>query len=154
MGIRRSLVNSPHKGQWRGALMFSFICAWTNGWVNNRVAGDLRRHLTHYCVTVMWHFCFSVYWMLSVLLLLGILNHAFNSSPSGQNGHHFADDDFKCILVKEKFCTWTTISLKFVPKGTIDNIPAFVKVMAWCRTGNKPLSEQTLPPFTDTNLFD
>ena len=38
----RSPVNSPHKGQWRGALMFSLICAWINGWVNNREAGDLR----------------------------------------------------------------------------------------------------------------
>ena len=35
-GIHRSTVNSPHKGQWRGALMFSLICAWINGWVNNR----------------------------------------------------------------------------------------------------------------------
>ena len=39
-------------GQWRGALMFSLICAWINGWVNNREAGDLRRHRTHYDVTV------------------------------------------------------------------------------------------------------
>ena len=39
-GIHRSPVNSPHKGQWRGALMFSLICAWINGWVNNREAGD------------------------------------------------------------------------------------------------------------------
>ena len=38
-GIHRSPVNSPHKGQWRGALMFSLICAWTNGWANNRNAG-------------------------------------------------------------------------------------------------------------------
>ena len=43
-GIHRSPVNSPHKGQWRGALMFSLICAWINGWVNNREAGDWRRH--------------------------------------------------------------------------------------------------------------
>ena len=35
-GIQRSPVNSPHKGQWRGALMLSLICAWINGWVNNR----------------------------------------------------------------------------------------------------------------------
>ena len=48
-----SPVNSPHKGQWRGALMFSFICAWINGWVNNRGAGDLRRLRTHYDVLVM-----------------------------------------------------------------------------------------------------
>ena len=53
-GIHRRTVNSPHKGQWRGALMFSFICAWINSWVNNREAGDLRRHRAHYDVTVMF----------------------------------------------------------------------------------------------------
>ena len=45
--------NFPHKGQWRGALMFSLICVWVNGWVNNREAGDLRRHGAHYDVIVM-----------------------------------------------------------------------------------------------------
>ena len=50
-------VKSPHKCQWRGALMFSLIYAWINDWVNNREAGDLRRHRGHYDVTVMivWH---------------------------------------------------------------------------------------------------
>ena len=52
-GIHRSLVNSPHKGQWRGALMFSLICVWINRWVNNRKAGDLRRYRAHYDVIVM-----------------------------------------------------------------------------------------------------
>ena len=52
-GIHRSQVNFPHKGQWRGALMFSLICAWINGWVNNGEAGDLRRYRAHYDVTVM-----------------------------------------------------------------------------------------------------
>ena len=52
-GIHRSPVNSPHKGQWRGALMFSLICASIDGCVNNREAGDLRRHRAHYDVTVM-----------------------------------------------------------------------------------------------------
>ena len=52
-GIHRSPVNFPHKGQWRGALMFSLICARINGWVNNREAGDLRRHCSHYKVNVM-----------------------------------------------------------------------------------------------------
>ena len=51
-------VNSPHKGQWRGALMFSLICAWINDWVNNREAGDLRRHSGHYVVNVMQWFLF------------------------------------------------------------------------------------------------
>ena len=52
-GIHRSLVNSSHKGQWRGALMFSLICVWINGWVNNREAGDLRRYRAHHDVTAM-----------------------------------------------------------------------------------------------------
>ena len=52
-GIHRSPVNSLHKGQWRGTLVFSLICAWTNGWVNNRDAGDLRRHRAHYDVIVI-----------------------------------------------------------------------------------------------------
>ena len=43
-----------HKGQWHGALMFSLICAWINRWVNNRQAGDLRRHRAHYDVNVIW----------------------------------------------------------------------------------------------------
>ena len=46
-GIHRSPVNSLHKGQWRGALMFSLIYARINGWLNNREAGDLRRHRVH-----------------------------------------------------------------------------------------------------------
>ena len=41
------------KAQWRGALMFSLICAWMNSWVNNGEDGDLRRHRTRYDVTVM-----------------------------------------------------------------------------------------------------
>ena len=48
-----SPVNSPHKGQWRGTLMFSLICVWINDWVNNREAGDLRRYRAHYDVTLM-----------------------------------------------------------------------------------------------------
>ena len=52
-GINLSPVNSPHKGQWHGALMFSLICAWIYGWVNNGEAGDLRRHHGQYDVIVM-----------------------------------------------------------------------------------------------------
>ena len=47
----------PHKGQWRGVLMFSLICARINGWVNNREAGDLRRHPTHCDVIEMKYVC-------------------------------------------------------------------------------------------------
>ena len=66
-GIHRSPVNSPDKGQWRGALMFSFFCAWTNSWVKKRDASDFRRHRAHYDVTVMHsvHTTFTCwYWSL------------------------------------------------------------------------------------------
>ena len=53
-GIHRSPVNSPYKGQRRGALIFPLICAWTSTRANNRETGDLRRHRAHYDVTVMW----------------------------------------------------------------------------------------------------
>ena len=63
-GIHRSPVNSPHKGQWREALMFSSICAWINLWVSNRESGDLRRHCAHYDVIAMKQliFCIMVVW--------------------------------------------------------------------------------------------
>ena len=57
--IHRSAMNSPHKGQWRGALMFSLTCAWMNDWVNNRGARDLRRHRAHYDVIIINEPCFS-----------------------------------------------------------------------------------------------
>ena len=47
-----SPVNSPHKGQWGGALVFSLIYVWANGWVNNRDAGELRRHWAYYAITL------------------------------------------------------------------------------------------------------
>ena len=104
-------VNSPHKGQWRGALMFSLICARMNDWVNNREAGDLRRHRGHYDVSVMfcevlWHspgsnFTVSVTICLKIILFIATLLRGLwsNSSSPGQNGRHFADDVFECIFV-------------------------------------------------------
>ena len=47
----------PHKGQWRGASMFSLICAWRNGLANNRDSGNLRRYHAHYDVKVMHSPC-------------------------------------------------------------------------------------------------
>ena len=52
-GIHQSPVDSPHKGQWGGALMLFLICVWTNCWANKRDAGDLRRHCAHYDATVI-----------------------------------------------------------------------------------------------------
>ena len=78
-GIHRSPVNSPHKGQWRGALMFSLICTRINGWVNNGKAGDLGRHRAHYDVTVMtsnvakWSQWWLAHWRIHASLCLNEL---------------------------------------------------------------------------------
>ena len=61
-----------------------------------------------------------------------------------RNGRYNADDIFKCIFLKENVWIPTKISLKFVPKGPINNISALVQIMAWRRPGDKPLSEPTL----------
>ena len=66
-----------------------------------------------------------------------------------QNGRHFADDTFKRIFLNQNVRNSITISLKFVPKGPINNIPALVQIMAWRRSGDKPLSE----PLMDSLLM-
>ena len=64
-----------------------------------------------------------------------------NTLRPRQNRHHFTDDTFKRIFVNENVGVLIEISLKFVPKGPINNIPALVQIMAWRRPGDKPLSE-------------
>ena len=65
----------------------------------------------------------------------------FNTLKPRQNGRHFADDIFNCIFLNENVWILIKISLKFVPKGPINNIPALVQIMAWRRPGDKLLSE-------------
>ena len=65
----------------------------------------------------------------------------FNTLRPRQNGCHFVDDTFKRIFMNENVRISINISLKFVPKGLINNIPALVQIMAWRREGDKPLSE-------------
>ena len=70
------------------------------------------------------------------------MRHWINSlRPTKQNGCHFADDTFKSIFLDENGGISIKISLKFVHKGPINNIPALVQMMAWRQPGNKPLSE-------------
>ena len=57
------------------------------------------------------------------------------------NGRQFPDDIFKCILLNENVWISIQISLKFVLKGPIKNIPALVEIVACCRLSDKPLSE-------------
>ena len=61
-----------------------------------------------------------------------------NTLRPRQNGRHFADNIFKRIFLNENVEIAIKMSLKFVPKGRINNIPALVQVMAWCRPGDKP----------------
>ena len=64
-----------------------------------------------------------------------------NTLRPRQNGRYFADDTFKCIFKNENVRISINISLKFVPKGLINNILSLVQIMAWRRLADKPLSE-------------
>ena len=72
------------------------------------------------------------------------LHGRINTLRPRQNGRHFADDIFKCIFFNENVWISLKISLKFVLKGPINNIPALVQIMAWRHPGDKPLSEPML----------
>ena len=65
-----------------------------------------------------------------------------NTLRPGQNGRHFTDDIFKRIFFNENVWISIKISLRFVPKGPINNIPALVQIMAWRRSGDKPFLNQ------------
>ena len=135
-GIHRFPVNSLNKGQWRGALMFSLICVWINGWLNNREAGDLRRYRTHYDVTVMVHWKPSVVIMLTLVAprvtittIASFATNLFSSFSHGQNILTAVDEHdenwIKCLTFGGwhfqisfvwKFVCLIQISLRFVPK--------------------------------------
>ena len=74
-------------------------------------------------------------------LIPGRCGSTFNTLRPRQNGRHVSDDIFKCIFLNENIWISLKIWLKFVPKVWINNIPALVQIMAWCRPGDKPLSE-------------
>ena len=72
----------------------------------------------------------------------------FNTLRPRQNGRHLADYIFKCIFLNENVWIPIKITLKFVPKGPFNNIPALVQIMAWRRPGDKPLSEPMMVSLT------
>ena len=82
-------------------------------------------------------------WLHAIInLIMGAINKGhINTLRPRQNGRHFTDDTFKRIFLNEDVGILIKISLKFVPKGPINNIPALVQVMAWHRPGDKPLTE-------------
>ena len=79
-------------------------------------------------------------WVSEFHLKLKFWNFINTLRPT-QNGRHLPDDIFKCISLRENVWISIDISLKFIPMGPIDNIPALVQIMAWHRSGDKPLSE-------------
>ena len=82
----------------------------------------------------------------------GFLQTRLTHLPRGQNGHHFSDDIFICIFKNEKFAISIQISLMFISMGPFDNKSAFVQVMAWHQTGDKPLPKPMLTQFTDAYM--
>ena len=94
---------------------------------------------------------------------LHFIGDTLNTLRPRQNGRHFPDDIFKCIFLNENAWILIKISLKFVPKGPINKIPTLVQIMAWRRSGDKPLSEPmmvsllthicvTRPQWVNTNI--
>ena len=70
-----------------------------------------------------------------------------NTLRSRQNGRRFPDDIFQCIFLYENVLIWTKVSVQFIPKGPINNIPDLFQIMGWCRSGDKPLSEPMMSSF-------
>ena len=70
-----------------------------------------------------------------------MVRDTINTLRPEQDGRHFTDDIFTCIFFNENGCILIKFSLKYVRKGSIDNNPALVQIMAWRRSGDKPLSE-------------
>ena len=128
-GNHRSPVNSPHKGQWRGALMFSLICVSINDWVNNREAGDLRHHRVNYDVTVMKSYLYK--------LLVRKKYHAMTLHP-------------KFINIKTKFRTSSWALLQTLVESTLTDIISWFSIN---RDGALPIVGTKVFCFGDIYIF-
>ena len=86
--------------------------------------------------------------------MLAILSRpqCVNTLGPRQNGHRFPDNSFKCIFFNENVWISIKITMKFIPKGPINNIPALVLIMAWPQSGDRPLSEPMMVCRTDTYM--
>ena len=129
---------SPQKGQ-------SWIFPWPD--VQRLLSFDIFR--VHYlcillfCLAKKSESCLGA--NVEVVCLLSVRTPIeLNTLRPRQNGRHFADEIFKRILFNENVWISLTISLKFVPKVRINNFPALVPIMVWCRPGDKPISEATM----------
>ena len=92
--------------------------------------GDARcQGISSYCID------------LDILEYSGFSTRSINTLRPRQNGRRFTDDTFKRIFLNGSVRISIKFSLKFIPKSPINNIPALVQIMAWRRSGDKPLSE-------------
>ena len=106
---------------------------------------SLWRHRNATCIQHTHDsFCITAILRVSGLDNFDLPKILLNISRLRQNGCYFPDNIFECIFLKENAWIPIKISLKFVPKSPINNIPALVQIMAWRRPGNKPLSEAML----------
>ena len=99
------------------------------------------RAISQVLMNLVHNMCFKVTLLKTLPHLPGTRDQWVNTLRPRQNGRHFADDTFNRIFVNENVRISIKFSLKFVPKGPINNIPALVQIMAWRRPGDKPLSE-------------
>ena len=99
--------------------------------------------LTEFAVCI-----FRLQLTIPVMNYFNSLRLRLNTFRPRQNGSHFADDIFNCIFLNENVWIPIKISMKFVPKGPVNNIPALVQIIAWHRPGYKPLSEPMMVSLT------
>ena len=141
-------------------------------WVNLDDADDINN--SYFNITCNMHLYFETIYLvvfaIAALALIKVTRHNYvhiqvslikstfcklwwftmviNTLRPRQNGRHFADGIFKRIFLNENILIPIKISLKFVPKGPINNIPALVQIMAWRRPGDKPLSQPMMVNLT------
>ena len=175
MGIHHSSVDSPPKWPVTHTIDVS-LKTWARCWTNSPVAGGLRRFtlMWHHCYFSQNNAVNTTERLATLRRLMADTsetgqakaisafylpmddshqvrdnNSILNTLRPRQNGSQFPDDIFKSIFFNENVWTAIKISLKFVPNGPINIIPALVRIMAWRRTGDEPLSEPKMAPGTD-----
>ena len=137
------LTQLYHKWQAPSKQINMTPCSALSGWWMTKALSALHRSqsISH-----------KIWTQFVVLYFVVFISSVVNSFRPRQNRPHFADNDFKYNFLNENVWILIKVSLKFVPKGPINHIPALVQIMAWCRTGNKPLSEPMMTQFNDAYM--
>ena len=145
-GIHRRPVNSPHKGpvMWK-VFPFDDVIMW-HSFVLSAEIWKMLHHTSWYvlCTPAATHSVGSCHLWLPCTDSKALKGLTLNTLRLRQNGRRFADGNFKCIFLNENIWISIKISLNYVPKGPINIIPTMGQIMAWCRLGNKQLSERMM----------